>query len=112
MSKKGNIGKRDIIQLLDYPSESESEVEVDAPRPKRPRTPTDRLVDHPPDPTIHRNRSQGVRLGSAQSTTNLVSNSITEEINRSSTIDTARETDMQVHHHDFSLLREVITIQR
>ena len=31
MSKKGSMLKRDIIQLLDYPSESEPEVEVDAP---------------------------------------------------------------------------------
>jgi len=67
------MGKRDIIQLLDYPSESEPEVEVDAPRPKRRRTPTDRLVDHPAEITIHRQRSQGLRLGNVQATTILTS---------------------------------------
>jgi len=83
--------KRGIVLLLDYPSESEPEVEVDSPRPKRRRIPTDRLVDHPAEPTIHRQRSQA---------TNLTSNPTTTEVELSSTIDTAKTTDMLIHPHD------------
>ena len=89
MSKKGSMRKRDIIQLLDYPSESEPEVEVDAPR----RTPTDRLVDHPAELSIPRQRGQGPRLGNVQPTTNLTIDPIGN---------TARETDLQVHPQEIN----------
>jgi len=83
------MGKRDIIQLLDYPSESEPEVEVDAPRTKRRRTSTDKLVDHPAEPIIHRHRSQA---------TNLMSNPTTAEVDPSTT---ASETyDVRLSTHD------------
>jgi len=96
------MGKRDIIQLLGYPSESEPEVEVDAPRPKRQRIPKDRLMDHPAEPTIHRQRSQGFRLGNVQPATNLTSDSLSGDVNGSSIWNTARETDLQVHPQDFA----------